>query len=97
MGAALGLLLGFLFSRNLERANRNDSIGAQRLIGGKCFDKALEIMRFDRAVGIEIASLTSKSFNGNGVAPPPTSNWSHVEPTSSRRLCTAESCTNRER
>jgi hypothetical protein len=32
------------------------------------------------AVGIEIASLTSKSFNTNGVAPPPLSNWSHVEP-----------------
>ena len=35
------------------------------------------------AVGIEIASLTSKSFNENGVALPPSSNWSRVEPTGS--------------
>jgi hypothetical protein len=32
------------------------------------------------AVGIEIASLTSKSIRGNGVAPPPHSNWSLLEP-----------------
>jgi hypothetical protein len=32
------------------------------------------------AVGIEIASLTSKSFRENGVAPPPHSNWSRLEP-----------------
>jgi len=32
------------------------------------------------AVGIEIASLTSKSFIINGVAPPPHPNWSFLEP-----------------
>jgi len=33
-----------------------------------------------RAVEIEIASLTSKSFEHNGVAPPPNPNWSLLEP-----------------
>ena len=33
------------------------------------------------AVGTEIASLTFKSFNSNGVAPPPYSNWSLMEPS----------------
>ena len=33
------------------------------------------------AAGIEIASLLSKSNKGNGVAPPPHSNWSLLEPT----------------
>jgi hypothetical protein len=33
------------------------------------------------AVGIEIASLLSKSDKGNGVAPPPHSNWSLMEPS----------------
>jgi hypothetical protein len=33
------------------------------------------------AVGIEIASLTVKSFNINGVAPPPYSNSSLMEPS----------------
>ena len=33
------------------------------------------------AVGIEIASLLSKPNKGNGVAPPPHSNWSLLEPT----------------
>ena len=32
------------------------------------------------AVGIEIASLTSKSFSRNGLAPPPHSIWSRLEP-----------------
>jgi hypothetical protein len=32
------------------------------------------------AVGIEIASLTSKSFIGNGVAPPLKSDWRLLEP-----------------
>jgi hypothetical protein len=32
-------------------------------------------------VGIEIASLTLKSFNSNGMAPPPYSNWSLMEPS----------------
>jgi hypothetical protein len=32
------------------------------------------------AVGIEIASLTSKSFEENGVALPPNPNWSLLEP-----------------
>jgi len=32
-------------------------------------------------VGIEIASLTSKSFEDNGVAPPPNPNWSLLEPS----------------
>lgn len=31
-------------------------------------------------VGIEIATLTTKSFKRNGVAPPPCSNWSLLEP-----------------
>jgi len=33
-----------------------------------------------RAAGIEIASLTSKPFKGNGVAPPPYANSSLLEP-----------------
>jgi hypothetical protein len=33
------------------------------------------------AVGIEIASLLSKSNKGNSVAPPPHSNWSLMGPT----------------
>jgi len=33
------------------------------------------------AVGIEIASLKSKSRKRNGVAPPPLSNWSLLEPS----------------
>jgi len=33
------------------------------------------------AVGIEIASLLSKSNRGNGVAPPPRSNWCLMEPS----------------
>jgi hypothetical protein len=36
------------------------------------------------AVGIEIASLTSKSFIGNGVEPPLKSNWCLLEPKRSR-------------
>jgi hypothetical protein len=32
------------------------------------------------AVGIEVASLNYKSFKANGVAPPPCSNWSLMEP-----------------
>ena len=34
-----------------------------------------------KVVKIEIASLTSKSFNGHGVAPPPYFNWSLLEPS----------------
>jgi len=33
------------------------------------------------AVGIEIASLHSKSRKRNGVAPPPLSNWNLLEPS----------------
>jgi hypothetical protein len=33
------------------------------------------------AVGIEIASLLSKSNKENGVVPPPYSNWSLLEPS----------------
>jgi hypothetical protein len=36
------------------------------------------------AVGIEIASLLSKSNKGNSVAPPPHSNWSRMEPTTAK-------------
>jgi len=36
------------------------------------------------AVGIEIASLLSKSNKENGVAPPPFSNWSLLEPNHRR-------------
>jgi hypothetical protein len=36
------------------------------------------------AVGIEIASLTYKSNKENGVAPPPHSNWSLLEPRSDK-------------
>jgi len=36
-------------------------------------------------VGIEIASLTSKSFRENGIAPLPLSNWSLLEPSRSLR------------
>ena len=32
-------------------------------------------------VGIEIASLLSMSNKGNGVAPPPHSNWNLLEPS----------------
>jgi hypothetical protein len=46
-------------------------------------------------VGIETAPLNSKSFVENGVALPPFSNWSHLEPTSSLRLCGLEAYTNR--
>ena len=38
-------------------------------------------VRLVGAVGIEIESLLSKSNKGNGVAPPPHSNWSLLEPT----------------
>jgi hypothetical protein len=37
------------------------------------------------AVGIEFASLTSKSSKAKGVAPPPCSNWSLMEPTHTQR------------
>jgi hypothetical protein len=37
-----------------------------------------------RAMGIEIACLTCKSFKANGVAPPPHSNWSLLEPNLTR-------------
>jgi hypothetical protein len=43
------------------------------------------------AVGIEIASLTSKSFRGNGVAPPPHSNWSLLEPSQDKARSALES------
>jgi len=39
------------------------------------------------AVGIEIASLTHKSKKGNGVAPPPHSNWCQLVPTVTELAC----------
>jgi len=33
-------------------------------------------------MGIEIASLVYKPFKGNGVAPPPHSNWCQLVPNS---------------
>jgi len=42
-------------------------------------------------VGIEIASLTSESFRGNGVAPPPHSNWSLFEPSQDKARSALES------
>jgi hypothetical protein len=41
----------------------------------------VEWMRKLVGVGIEIASLTLKSFNSNGVAPPPYANWRLMEPS----------------
>ena len=43
-------------------------------------NKCSECSWFGRGGGIEIASLLSKSNKGNGVAPPPHSNWSLLEP-----------------
>jgi hypothetical protein len=66
--------------RRLHRVSAERE-GTPEVHGKKDLSKHMlfQSVRLVGAVGIEIASLTSKSFRGNGVAPPPHSNWSLLE------------------
>jgi hypothetical protein len=61
--------------------------GAQLLTKASFADlrscKFFRCVRLVGAVGVEFASLHSKSRRGNGVAPPPLFNWSLLEPSRS--------------